>query len=190
MCLFDRKGLVGFTVILTIGQLIFAIGGTEKTYWIMVLGRFVFGLGGECMTVAQSAIVSQWFKGNELQFAFGVNLSVARVGSFINGPVVTDIAAPKEGEPDTKVHVGLALFVGLGICIFSLGMAILLAFIDYWAEKKDGVKVELSEDEKFKMEDLKGFCSKERLPYWLVTGSCVAIYMVVFIYISNLVTML
>ena len=95
--MFDRKGLVGFTIILTIGQLIFAIGGYEKTYWIMILGRFVFGLGGECMTVAQSAIVSQWFKGNELQFAFGVNLSVARVGSFINGPVVTAIASPKEG---------------------------------------------------------------------------------------------
>ena len=88
------------------------------------------------------------------------------------------------------MHVGLALLVGFGVCIFSLFMALLLAFIDYWAEKKDGVKVELSEDEKFKMEDLKGFCSKERIPYWLVTGSCVAIYMVVFIYISNSTTML
>lgn len=53
----------------------------------MLAGRFVFGLGGECMTVAQSAIVTAWFKGAELAFAFGINLSVARVGSFINGPV-------------------------------------------------------------------------------------------------------
>lgn len=115
---------------------------------------------------------------------------MARVGSFINGPVVTSIAEPKPGQPETDVHVGLALLVGFAICVFSLVMAFLLAFIDLWAEKKDGIKVELSEDEKFKMRDLKDFCTKERLPYWLVTGSCVSIYMVVFIYISNSTTML
>ena len=57
-----------------------------------MLGRFIFGLGGECMTVAQSAIVSSWFAGKELSFAFGLNLSVARIGSSINGPVETIIS--------------------------------------------------------------------------------------------------
>jgi len=58
----------------------------------MMIGRFVFGLGGESMTVAQSTIVSAWFSGKELSFAFGINLSVARIGSSINGPVTTVIA--------------------------------------------------------------------------------------------------
>lgn len=56
-----RMGLVLFTVVLTVGQLVFAIGGYKESYAIMMTGRFIFGLGGECMTVAQSAIVSAWF---------------------------------------------------------------------------------------------------------------------------------
>ena len=87
-----RIGLVVFTVILTIGQLIFAFGGFKESYIIMLMGRFVFGLGGECMTVAQSSIVTAWFKGKELSFAFGINLSVARIGSFINGPVEASVS--------------------------------------------------------------------------------------------------
>lgn len=97
----------------------------------MMLGRFIFGLGGESMTVSQSAIVSAWFQGKELSFAFGVNLSVARIGSSINGPVETQVAASQS--------IGTALLVGFFICIFSLITAMLLVWIDAWAEKKDGV---------------------------------------------------
>ena len=93
-------GLILFTTVLTLGQLIFAIGGYQNSYLIMMLGRFIFGLGGESMTVAQSAIVSAWFQGKELSFAFGINLSVARIGSSINGPVETSIAN-NGGDPTT-----------------------------------------------------------------------------------------
>ena len=99
------------------------------------------------MTVAQSAIVSSWFAGKELSFAFGINLSVARIGSSINGPVETILA--------DNVSVGFALLVGFFICVFSLIMAFLLVGIDYWAAKKDGVSLTISEDEKFKFSDLK-----------------------------------
>ena len=143
----NRLGLILFTVVLTIGQLVFAIGGYKDSYLIMMVGRFIFGLGGESMTVAQSAIVASWFQGRELAFAFGINLSVARVGSFINGPVVTALA--------NDYSVGFALLVGFYICCFSLLMAFLLAWIDMWAAKKDDLKVEISEDEKFKFSDLK-----------------------------------
>lgn len=142
-----RIGLILFTVVLTIGQLVFTIGGYRNSYAIMMLGRFIFGLGGESMTVAQSAIVSSWFAGKELSFAFGINLSVARIGSSINGPVETHLSE--------NVSVGFALLVGFFICVFSLLMAFLLVGIDYWAAKKDGVSLTISEDEKFKCKDLK-----------------------------------
>ena len=144
---FNRLGLILFTVVLTIGQGIFVIGGYKDSYLIMMLGRFVFGLGGESMTVAQSAIVASWFQGKELSFAFGINLSVARIGSSINGPVETALA--------TNESVGFALLIGFYICCFSLFMAFMLVWIDTWAAKKDGIKLEISEDEKFKFSDLK-----------------------------------
>lgn len=54
----------------------------------MLVGRVVFGLGGESMSVAQSAIVSVWFKGKELAFALGINLSVSRLGSVLNSNTI------------------------------------------------------------------------------------------------------
>ena len=54
----------------------------------MLAGRVIFGLGGESMGVAQSAIVSSWFKGKEMAFALGINLSIARLGSVINAAYV------------------------------------------------------------------------------------------------------
>lgn len=35
----------------------------------MVLGRFIFGVGAESLSVAQSRIATRWFKGRELAFA-------------------------------------------------------------------------------------------------------------------------
>ena len=160
-------------MVLTIGQAVFTLGGYQNSYLIMMIGRFIFGLGGESMTVAQSAIVSTWFQGKELSFAFGINLSVARIGSSINGPVET--VAAKD------VSVGFALLVGFFICCFSLLMAFLLVWIDAWAAKKDGVTVTLSAEDKFKFRDLRQF---NTLPFWLVTGSCVIIYMVIFPYVQ------
>ena len=61
-------------------------------------------------------------------------------------------------------------------------MAFLLVWIDWWAAKKDNVQVTLSEEDKFKWRDLKSF---NELPFWLVTFSCVIIYMVIFPYIQN-----
>lgn len=128
--------------------MIYAIGGaqdpiTNTSYWIMLAGRFVFGLGGECMTVSQSAIVSQWFKGKELAFAFGINLSVSRLGSVINGIVEPKIAGGEGG-------VGAALWVGFGVCVFSWFCGLVLVFIDKYADTKDGSVAKLSDDDKFK----------------------------------------
>lgn len=116
--------------------------------------------------------MSSWFAGKELSFAFGINLSVARIGSSINGPVETYLA--------DNVSVGFALLVGFFICCFSLVMGFLLVGIDIWAAKKDDVKIVISEDEKFKFSDLKKF---NGLPFWLVTMSCVTLYMVIFPYV-------
>ena len=49
----------------------------------MSAGRLIFGLGAESMIVAITTIIARWFKGKELSFAFGLNLTVARLGSFL-----------------------------------------------------------------------------------------------------------
>ncbi len=50
--------------------------------------KLIYRLGGESLSVAQSAIVSKWFRGKELAMALGLNVSVSRFGSVINGAVI------------------------------------------------------------------------------------------------------
>jgi len=69
-----------FTLFVALGALVTALRGN---IWTMATGRLLFGLGAESMIVAITTIIAHWFKGKELSFAFGLNLTFARLGSFI-----------------------------------------------------------------------------------------------------------
>ena len=117
-----RVGLILFCVILTIGQAIFMMGGFQNNYDEMIAGRVVFGMGGESMSVAQSSIISVWFKGKELAFALGLNLSVARLGSVINAAIIPSVY--------DSSGLGMALAIGFFICCLSVLCALGMAYLD------------------------------------------------------------
>jgi len=56
---------------------------------VVLVGRTIFGFGGESLTVAQSALVAVWFQNKEMAFALGLNLSIARLGGVINNLLVS-----------------------------------------------------------------------------------------------------
>jgi len=76
----SKKAVLIFTFLIFIGSIVTAMWGNITT---MVIGRLIFGMGAESMIVAITTIIAQWFKGKELSFAFGLNLTVARLGSFL-----------------------------------------------------------------------------------------------------------
>jgi MFS family permease len=178
-----RMGLIFFCAVLTLGQFLFMLGGYALSYDEMIAGRVVFGMGGESMQVAQSSIISAWFKGKEMAFALGLNLSIARLGSVINGIIVPQIY--------DQSGLGMALGVGFIICIFSLACAFGMAILDRRAESKNKEdnrregqverQSQSEEEEGFKIEYLYTFSTS----FWLLTGSCVLTYMSVFPYIQN-----
>ena len=145
------------------------LGGYIESFGVMLAGRVVFGLGGESLSVSQSAIVSKWFKGKELAFALAINLSFSRLGSVINGWIV----------PPVYNHTGdfgTAFLVGVFVTIFSLVMAIGLVIMDYKSDKIDGKTQMNLDDDKVRFKDL----TKLPLSFWLITGSCVLSYMAIF----------
>ena len=87
--LIDRIGVKRatfiFGVLCFLGSLVTAM---SPKLWVMASGRLIFGLGAESLIVAVTAAVAQWFRGKELSFAFGINLLIARLGSFaaLNSP--------------------------------------------------------------------------------------------------------
>lgn len=89
------------------------------------------------MGVAQSSIVSVWFKGKELAFALGLNLSISRLGSVVNGIVV----------PTAYQNYGLgpALMIGFFICLLSLACGVGIAILDKRAEKHSNLKAKVGD---------------------------------------------
>lgn len=80
-------------------------------------------------------MISLWFKGKEMAFAIGLNLSISSLGSVINGITVPQVF--------DKSGLGAALGVGFIVCIFSLLNALGISFLDRRAElknKKNGVE--------------------------------------------------
>ena len=75
-----------FALICFAGALITAYSGGILE--VMAAGRLVFGLGAESLIVAVTTVLGRWFKGKKLSFAFGINLTIARLGSFaaLNSP--------------------------------------------------------------------------------------------------------
>jgi hypothetical protein len=76
--LFDRfkkqNVLMCLSLLVCIGQSLFAVGVWIKDIKIMILGRFIFGLGGESLAVSQTSITTLWFQGKELAFALGMSI--------------------------------------------------------------------------------------------------------------------
>lgn len=56
-----RACIVVFSLLVLTGQIITALGVTIHSMATMLLGRLIFGLGGECLVVGQSAFISAWF---------------------------------------------------------------------------------------------------------------------------------
>ncbi|EAR94487.1 MFS transporter (macronuclear) [Tetrahymena thermophila SB210] len=167
-----RKGVFAFTFVLIIGQALCMISQIDsiKSYALLVVGRVVFGLGGENLSVTQSTIVSQWFSGKELSFALGLNISVSRLGS-----VIGQFMFPALYSSSNQIFV--PLLVGTIFCAFSWGCGIGLNIMDKHADKQEGKKeVKLSEDDKIKLSDIK----KLGFDYWLICISCVLNYVCFF----------
>lgn len=180
--LVDRLGtnlmLFSFLCLICLGQFIFALGASLKSYPVCMLGRAVFGFGGESLSVAQSTLLSLWFRGKEMALAMGINLSVARLGSVVNDQVSPAVQSAGN-VPD-------ALWLGFFVCCFSLSATITLIFVERWAAKKateeeqarlmdqpvDGKVEEKKPAEEINFSDVRYFPRS----YWLLTCSCVIVY--------------
>ena len=120
--------LVVFIFFTFLGQFFFAIGVSIKSWNWMLLGRLVYGLGGENMCVAQSALLAVWFQGKELALSFGICLAISRLGSVLNNLISPVVA--------NSTTVSMSSILGVGVNTLSLIMSIILLFMDYAGTKK------------------------------------------------------
>ena len=56
----------------------FAAGSFADWFPLMEIGRFVFGVGGESLAVAQNTYAVAWFKEKEINMVFGFQVRFQR----------------------------------------------------------------------------------------------------------------
>ncbi|KAJ3218309.1 hypothetical protein HDU67_006081 [Dinochytrium kinnereticum] len=116
-----KKVLLAFSLCVCVGQTLFAIGVSGKSFGTMVVGRVLFGIGGESISVVQSSITTSWFKKKELAFALGLNLCISRFGSVVNA-----VLSPKI---DKLWGPAIAVWAGTLACYLSFLCALILAAV-------------------------------------------------------------
>jgi len=161
-----RNATLGFTAVCVIGALLPVVSGT---FFVMALGRLIFGLGAESMIVAITAALGHWFKGRRLGFALGVNLSIARAGSY-----AADLS-PSWAAAAYASGWRAPLFVALAFATISLVAAAVYWTVERSAARRYALQHSLA-GEKFNWADLWRFDRS----YWYIVGLCVTFYSVIF----------
>jgi MFS family permease len=160
-----RRATLLFGVLCFIGAVITALTGKLA---VMATGRLIFGIGAESLIVAVTTALAKWFKGKELSFAFGVNLTIARLGSFLalNSPTWAKPAFENWQWP-LLISVAFGLFCIVGAVI-------------YWV-------MESRADQRYAMGDAGAtdkvtFANLFKMSpsYWYVVLLCVTFYSAVF----------
>ena len=160
-----RKSVLIFTLLIMLGAIITAVTGELL---IMAAGRLVFGLGAESMIVAITTVVARWFKGKELSFAFGLNLTVARLGSFLA------LNSPTWGK-SLFDYWQSPLWITVAAGVFALICAIIYFFLDVYAAKNYAMPKE-GEQDKIEFKEIFKFGKS----FWFITALCVTFYSAMF----------
>ncbi|CAF1208347.1 unnamed protein product [Adineta steineri] len=84
----------------------------------------------ESLSSAQSAYTVSWFFGKQLNFVFGLQLSFSRVASLINLNTIRPIYDSLDSHISGPRRIGVTLLIAASTCIFSLGCALILWWLD------------------------------------------------------------
>lgn len=160
-----RKAVFIFTFLVMLGSLLTAIKGD---IFVMAAGRLLFGLGAESMIVAITTIIARWFKGKELSFAFGLNLTLARLGSFmaLNSPMWA-----KQHYDYWQNPLWIAFYAGISALFFISVYFV----IDFFSSKKYELPPEGNQDE-IVIKEIFSFGKA----FWFISALCVTFYSAMF----------
>jgi len=168
-----KKAITAFATICLLGAILTASKGRAS---VMIAGRTVLGLGAESMIVAVTTALAKWFKGKELSFAFGINLTIARLASVAadNSPTWANRAFFPQGptgEPSWQGPLLIAVGAGVLAIVCSTG---------YWMlESRAEKQYELGKAGETDRLEFKGIFRFE-MSYWLVVGLCFTFYSAIF----------
>ncbi len=166
--LIDKIGVKKAAIIFVSLSLFGVILSLNANFDIMATGWFFFGLGTESLIVAITTSLVKWFKGKELAFAFGINLTIARLGSFgaENSPTWAHSLFNYWQDP---------LYLSLIAGIISAVAIVVYYYLDTKADKIFTMK-KADDTDKVVFRDIFNF----KASYWYIVLLCVTFYSAIF----------
>lgn len=154
-----------FAFLCLVGAALTASSGDIAT---MAAGRLVFGLGAESLIVTVTTIIGRWFKGKELSLAFGLNLTIARLGTFaaLNSPTWGKHFYESWQAP---------LIIAVAAAVISIVSVIIYWGMDTYAEKNMRI-METPKSDAINLKEIFTFTSS----YWYIVLLCVTFYSAIF----------
>lgn len=160
-----RRANLLFSIFCMVGAFLTFVRGDLAT---MVAGRLIFGLGAESLIVSITTTLAKWFKGKELSFAFGLNLTIARLGSFaaLNSPTWAKSFYDNWQGP---------LLISFVASLISVAAVLSYFVVDVWSRRKYVLGEEKKQD-KIILKDVLKYNSA----FWFITLLCVTFYSAMF----------
>jgi len=159
------KSTIFFAAVCTVASVLMAVTSDLR---VMLASRFLLGLGSEPLIVAITTALAKWFKGRELSFAFGLNLTIARLGS-----VTADWSPTWARFAYESWHGPLVVAAVIGtLCLIS---ALGYGALEKIAARRYGLG-KAGQTDKFVLSDLFRFNTS----FWFVVALCVTFYSAIF----------
>jgi MFS family permease len=166
-----RKAGTFYVFLILLGSLITSLAA-GKSFIVMLIGRIVFGFGSEATLLVTNKAIARWFKGKELGFAYGLNITVMRLGTILAFNSAAQIA-DATGTWRWSVWVGtIVMFVSF------------ILFLVYLVMDRDVDKmIKAGTEEKIVVSDI----WKLSPAFWFISFLCVTFYSAIFPFTNHAV---
>ena len=143
---------------------------------VACLGFAIFGVGCEICGITVSKVITKWFTGHELALAMGVQVGLARMGTFAAMSFSLPVARAFGNRVSAPVLLGAVLLI-VGLLAFIV-YTVMDRKLDASAAAIDTETKHSADDEGFHFADLKFIFTNPG--FWCITLLCLMFYSGVF----------
>ncbi len=137
---------------------------------LALFGYAVFGVGIEYAGITASKAIVKWFKGKEIALAMGMQVALARLGTF----------AALFGSTHIAATFGITAPFAVGVLLLIIGLMTFLVYnvMDAKLDKQVKTLDNNSDDDKFSIKDIGMIVTNKG--FWYIAILCVLFYSAVF----------
>jgi MFS family permease len=159
-----RKAGTFYVFLILLGSLVTSLGA-GKSFVVMLIGRMIFGVGSEATLLVTNKVIARWFKGKELGFAYGLNITVMRFGTVLAFNTSVQIA-------DWTGAWRWSVWAGTVVMFICFIFFLVYLMIDKDVDKK----IKAGTEEKIVVKDIFKLSSA----FWFISILCVTFYSAIF----------